>query len=740
MPITITDYPDPQAHVVEPVGRVSWMNTSHDVVRVEIDRRLGTGLPEQVAGVNGFLAATATVEMSTAGLVSEGLHLPWKAGRPKRGDLMDVFTGLGEAERRVIRGRVKEVHGSITDPTIEVVLVDRTDQLNRPMTIDPLNFRMPPFWDGGTFREIGLHPTYLTDRIARACRFYATPPLHADSIMSAPLAGSAWPERGELVAAQGFPTVVNRPSQRSAPWGLATTNIDARYEPDLSRTSGRLDKPAYFHFLTAPPFVGSEAQIRMEWPSGDHLMIRFDATTETRQQIWVEHRDAAFTSLSGVSVFLDGTGIGAEGAEVEIWVSPPGAPGEASPVYLAVNGVQQTDQFNSLWMPEEFLTTPVEYVRVVSDSLDKMRMGGVQVGFAPTRRPLNGWTRTALYETDHNDIWSGVPGIAGRTGLDLLREQTDKSLAALWIDSEARLRYRSMERLLYGPITGEDITVDNIEDLSWSEGGGAIHESVRFTWKQPTASRGIRQTIQVFEAGSIQIAPGGTYENLFHPETDVDWIDVAPLVKLPNNNTNPQEAELWARWMAGIGSWVSAVTENDDGEVEHVDVGLYSFSFVKIDPRTYRVRVTASSSIGQDKVLSLRSAGHGYLPEHRRSQQTPLGRGRTRVQWDVHDTLGAARGPANTGQYEFDADFWIQYDVTAQARADYLASRISTPGIVYHDVPVNPDDRRELADAHRLILEGHHRKVLCVGIKDRLTARERTQTLTLQDIEELEAA
>src|SRR5690606_31274261 len=154
-------------------ARVHWAGVWRDVVEVDVVSRWENSLPEQVAGATGMVAATADVVWSPGVLVSDDYRLPWDDGLPKKGDPVVIEMGHRDGSgvpvyARALTGVVDYTVGDAADDVVTSKIVDLTDQLNRSISIDPLHYRMPYVEDAPLMR-MGLHPTYVTDRIARYC-------------------------------------------------------------------------------------------------------------------------------------------------------------------------------------------------------------------------------------------------------------------------------------------------------------------------------------------------------------------------------------------------------------------------------------------------------------------------------------------------------------------------------------------------------------------------------------------
>lgn len=747
---TIPGYPDSKRLIQQPVGRVMLDNQWQQVKSIDLTRSLGTGLPAQIAGVDGLVSATGTVRIKDPklpGAVVSGFNLPWGA-RPgvRTGQGVNIELGDTGAYGRVLTGRVDDVTGSATSADLSFTVADRIDRLYREVSIPPLSERHPSP-EGFDHMRIGLHPTFVTNWIARHSGFHATPPLWADAVVSAPMVGSSWPEAGTIVRATGNPASNPYPRQRSTPWGLATSNLEALYRPNLDRATGRLNRWMYVHCLIAPPMVNAATQLRAQWPSGDYLTIRFFSNSPTAQWLQFAHVNAAGDIVSAGDIRILGEhNIGPGGAEVEVWIDGAADPNSMDSVVFRLNGVQQTDRLGELLIPAEFKTTPMDSVRFFVDGEDNIAVGGLQVGFANSIRHLSeahgAWERTAIIETETTGALQNVPAIVKRNALELLKEQAGGELAAIWIDGQGRFRYRSRERLLNAAPSFE-LDFNDIEGIDWSISRTAAMRKLTVKWMAPRTWRSTEPRIDLWQGNGGTILDGDLYEEIVHPEEGVDWINVDSVSEL--DNTGPL---LW-RFNNGYGSWVSGVLLDLDAEGSDREIPAppshYNTGFGRLDSKSYLIRVEPLGLNGRQLVL--RAPSYPTMPTVRQGINTPMLRGRGRVQWTEQETvIFDLTGPEyrDLPEYVHDAGHWVQTLGTAQGLGGAIGADVTDPRPVLSTVPlVKFDDRRELADVCIVRTPAGHPDLRCLVVKDEnsLTnesAIKRTQTLALQVIDEIQ--
>lgn len=752
----IDGYPDSKSLVTEPVARFIWADAAHDVTEMSVTRELGTGLPAQVAGTNDMVASTGSATVRTSDmLVTEGLHLPWETSGPQLGDDASLETGLlsGGVERRgrLLTGRVDASSGDVTDPDVQVDLVDWIDNFNRPISMDPLNFWHPPYNEGDPLLRIGLHPSYVTDRVARYCGFYATPRIMAsNSVLSAPLMGSAWPERGDLnvaeIAEGSGEDPDAYPTYTSTAWGLAVRNIEAQWTPFiLNQFTGQFDRPMFVRFLTGRVTGGSYSRVYLKWDGEAYSQSVAVAVSTTRGV------DVMALDTPGQDVH-DGLGGSrfnmpltademAAGADVSVWLTPNGTSAgvtigvrmDGGPVRTVTGSITTTSTIRNAVMQNIHLYSPTNSAPI----------GGLQVGFAGSPFDLHAWTRTSIIETEPDGQLLSMPAITNRNCLELLKEQAGAELATMWIDALGRFRYRSRQRLLAEPVS-DVITVDDIQSVSWSTKWDSVHSSVGVKYQRPIPRRANTYRVNVWQGSGISIEGSETYEEVIHPPDGEDWINVGPLRALVNSDGNAIY-----RYNIGRGSFLAGVIEYEDSEGAQQSFPAHSTymngSMTQLDNRSWLLRVVATN-LPAGYSTSLKVPGWALIWESGRDEGMPLIRAMLKVAWDDREVQGLPLGVASASSYEHDAGWWVQDEPTAQALADSLATFTQAPVPVMSDVEVTPDDRRELGDVYTVNFgdapDGRtypSLRTLCVGIKDNATPGKRTQTLTLQVIETMEA-
>lgn len=732
---TIAGYPDPNALTTEPVAVLHWDGPGADVTAVKVTAEIGSGLPAQVAGGADMVAATGSVTLSMGdGLVTEGVHLPWeddftpvRLGADARVS-MGYAHGGARAIAPVLTGVVdSEPSTDVTQREVSFDLVDRIDAFNQLISLPPLNFKHPPKEYGGPFMFIGLHPTYVTNTIARHCGFYSTPPMDMTTVFSAPTVGSLWPEVGTIIRADRSWGADMSPAWGSGPWGLGLRDGVAHYTPTPSTgTHTHLNgSPAYLTYLSAPHSTSQEYS-RMDgmW-AGYRLRLSHDTERAYLRII----NPATGETLSGINMSLPAGS--AEGFQVSarLWAN-----GDAT---LRVNDATTT---GTLTVPETMRTKSMIGALIEASATTGV-MAGAQIGFHTTRDPHD-WERTAIIETNPTGVWSGMPALVERNCLDLLKEQAGAELAGMWLDDLGRFRYRSLERMLSEPAS-ETLTLDHMLALKHTRTRQSSRRSVRLVYSRPYANRSRHYGALAKQLNGGTLAAGEELDEIIHPDSGVDWINVSPMYKLPMGSTSePPTGEMVTRWKAGQGSFTGAVKVVDNERASPTSPSWYDAGVSYIDDQSYRVgvrRVEAAWESGADLLLS--SPDWSSWPLDARAVNTPVVRAMLVQTWQEFSVMQTASGNQFQSEWVHDAGFWVQSDAVAQRITNYMAQATSGDTYVLQDIPVIPDDRRQLADV--VHVQVGSKKLRCLRVKrdDEYQAAptRRTQTLTLQVIEIQEA-
>lgn len=679
---TIPGYPDPHALVTSPVARVVWNGMVLSASEVSVTRGMVSGLPAQVAGGGGMMAATGSAVVDPfIGPVVEGLCLPTGDVRvPRPGDPVVIEMGLRDARGAEVyapqlTGRVDSVSGTVGDGAVQISVVDRIDRLDRTITLDPLYHLMPPRTPGLPRQEVQLYYTFLLDRMARHCGFHAIPPMPSTgtSLVYAPLMGSAWPERGTALwsrpAFEGLGEGYTMWAR--SPWGLSAYDLDVAYEP---RTGQTLSQPIYVSFLADIQGDGEAPLVDLGWTSGVRLRVQISATSLAVQTYGANSN--AFITRASLSHSYTGQVL------VSAWVYPTGQ------VRLQAGSTVGTGSIDLLG---EMATDYIKTVRVYAYGTS-IRIGAVRVGAAPAVFDLHDWTRTALMSFPKPNMWYIFPGLFGAKVLDVIKDWASATLGGGWLDEQGRLVLRHHYDLTTRtPVA--TLRVDQIDSAQWGIDWAAVKERVEIAFKRPVGQMRAAPFVQVWEGSNITLERGERHEELIHPPADEVWIGVA------DDGLRFAWHGVAAQVNSGRYSWVCAVTEDTAAGTEtQLDSSDAAGGLYRIDGRTWQIILSAPGvPAGQQAHYRFPDAAT-WLKVTYRGKASPVVRAHGLFSMEDMVTESAARGPAGAGTLTHEAGWWYQHPESAQGLAETLASDVTAARHVYSGVSIAPDDRLQIGD------------------------------------------
>lgn len=169
---------DNDSPVTEVSGEVVIDGSVVEASDLSVSRSIPSNLPDQVAGVGGYSAATGSATVLPAAPVSDRSPTPWGAQTAQPMAPVEVYARAGTSRARIFTGLVDKVSGSAAETATKVGMVDISDRLNRAVSLRPMCKIMPAVTTDGSTNErnCDLIPTYLVDKVLRECGFYATPP------------------------------------------------------------------------------------------------------------------------------------------------------------------------------------------------------------------------------------------------------------------------------------------------------------------------------------------------------------------------------------------------------------------------------------------------------------------------------------------------------------------------------------------------------------------------------------
>ena len=686
--------------VAEPDAKV-WVNgLEREAVEVSLTKNLG----DTLSGGDGLIAATGDVVLKPIQSDVEARQLtPWSPLALRAGHGVAVEIGYKGALAPSFVGVADGDAGGVGEP-LTLPVVDDFDQLNKTITLEPLMATMPPWYEDGGYRRIGITPTFVTSHILRLCGYYATPSSRGGTMLSATLNGSAWPDVGRVISCNASGEL---PTFNAAPWGQSSRGVLARYE--LIDTAN-IGAPIEIQCLVGDAGSSGNAHIDVVWSNGDYVRL---LVTPARAVYLAERRGG--TSVN-VAIFSSGQMAGAE--RVVARASQSG-----TWTLVADNGQSITvnRSFNKTTKPAHVdLNIPSQAAQI----------GGVLVGAHNTAAPT--FVRSAdLGVSAHPGSLTAIPSIIRRKASEVLREQAAAELAAIWLDDHGIVRWRNRYQLVAGSPVKILTSQASLLGLSWRTPDRHTSKKVVVTGRRPQTSRAPMSTITVYEGRKDTLVSRQESSIFMEADNDEDWV-------MPDLGAEwiDQSADRVGGFNRGRRSWVGMVRVKPDANGGSVETWVPGDDLVyeQIDPKTF-VCTLSAPVMASDETAELRSHSEDPIifPQYR-NVGLPLLRCYGLIQWlDV--SAEQDEGHRGSPEYVHDVSWYVQGDTMRARVAEAVASRVNNPQPILDDVPIIPDARLQLADIITLQdpdITGLDLRCLIEGIKISATEGQQDMSLTLR--------
>lgn len=724
-----------QAEVSDPRVRVYFRGQWWSPLDAEIVRELATRGPDQSPLGAPITEATGSLTLARPVFLSRKGWDAYASSPPRPGEPLSVQVSVdgGDTWVTVLVGQVDDAGGTVLDVGIRVGVVDLTDRLNVQLSHSPLNFRQPSPTDGLPYMCIGLHPVYYANLAARKAGFYATPPMVGGTAMvSAPMVGSMWPERGtitmsRLLDARGRTSwePSDSPEYRRTWWGLTVHNVFAVYRPlKVQSWAGQMTTAHGVRALVGP-VTSTISAVELWW---DRVSITTMVSTKgvavEIQSGWNADgtRRKAFERIRPLSADQI-----ADGFELKVWMLPDGV------ITISVDGDKSVHAAIPEW-PRESREEDMSDVRILAPSKGAP-LGGVQVVGDPTEGSFGPWERGFILDADPKGMIWGAPALERKPALDLLREMAAGELSSMWISEDGRLHYVAREPMDARPVTRR-FGAGEVSVAGWESARDSVVSSVEVNRRQPSLFQtrmNSRAWVQVWEGPRDTLEPGGTWDQVVRVPDDEDWFHV-------DGSFEDVVASAVANMNRGIGSWVGGTTisEGEDGPVEGVaPQSWYVGEAWRIGHRSYGVQFRYRPPAGVTADLSL------AVPElpnlHKRRVGTgPIMRARGLQTWaDMEPVVEEASSAVPSSVvHVHDGGWFIQSASAARRVAKRLALMLAQPIPAWGEVELlAPDLGVRLGDTVVLSISGTPAKQRVSGVRLSLTpGGGLVQTLTLRQL------
>lgn len=702
---------------------------------IQITRSLPRTFPGQSRRIGGITAATGTLVILPDGDFRERVETPWTATNtyPKLGSRVEIFIDHNGTEVRVFTGRVDRVKSGVTDPEIEVDVVDDFDRLNQQVTTSAVARMMPPLSTTGDERPraTGLLSTWVTDFAARGSGFYATPDMDGYCIISAPLQGSTWPERGNLRYSHRPSDVGNwskyHPGASVSDSRVYMTQVFAEYEPDRFNLpySGPItvERPLNITMVVGPR-QASSSYVGVIYSSGWMLRVAVSGSRNISAQM-VSPEGVAFTlayissgsagSYQVVTARWRPSGTGSIEATL---TTDTGA--SASGVNTAPRG-SRTEMFTSarVYAPEGC------YV------------AGAQVSFTGIVESAAQRFQRSFYHNPDSPMKNifVVPAMNYKPAVELLKDQMDAEGGALWIDEDGNLQCWGPNRLTTKAVDTTLNSREHILDLSWSLDGQEAHRKVIVRYREPAVSIASRSRLVAYEGTKEELEPGDVQDLWISPSNDEEWIMTDSTARTVYGDFNA------GKFNSGDGTFVGFTALKSNGDEIPILDGTDSsnqidISFEKVGARSFHVitSVNSLSSPAHRITTQSRTEDGAATKKAYRGRGLPLLRCMGKATWSTQEIDDGITGPSWATDYEHEASWFVQTKEHGLLLARDIAESTKTPIPLFQEVPIKPDIRLMVGDRVRLqdpVRTGISLLGVVVGIKHNHTPDDHKMTIDL---------
>lgn len=749
--VAAVSLPDPppgplvvNGEALAPIAWVMWRGQSWPVTNVEIDRAIQSPGPDQSPVGAKMTAARASVTLvRPLPLTVRGWNA-WIDGPPMPGEAVTIAASMDGGDTKYTRfvGEVDSSGGAINDMGVTMELVDHAGRLNRTWSHPALSFRQPSPLDGGRYLAPGIHPAYLTSAAVRRCGFLATPPMPATAMVSVPMLGSMWPERGTLEHCEILDKSENRgtvgddaPECVQTWWGLAVANTWARYRPHRpEERRGRLTTTMGVRMLVDPP-KDYPAFVELYWGGDTSVMIQV-RRQHVRVECQVGWRPNGWRRVTHTRTRTLTDAQRSTGFQLDVWLHYNGR------VEIVIDGDSHSYDTNLISWPEKMLTTDLQRVSVAVRPYSTI-IGGLVVASTANRSDLGEWKRNFYPEIDRDHMLWGMPAIESKPALELCTEQSEGMLSSMWIDERGILRYVE-RRPMDARKSVRTITEKDLVSAPWKLSRGSVATHVSATWRQPSMNHRRMSSghwMEVWESPKDALEPGQIWEQIVSVPDDEDWVWVDGSVQIIDTRgiavANTRRGSIMG------GTWTAEVTDAE-GKVTRVErdtsMSYLSAEAWRIGQRAFGVRVVYDIA-GRDTPYEAAMSMHDMTDKG--LSKSLVGRGlilraRGKQTWSNQSLPAEPTGASMPYREEHvhDGGIWLQSFLVAGRTMRRVALMLAQPIPVWGPVEMAvPDLSLSLGDTVTLSLDGVSKPQRVCGIRETYSPTDgATQTLTLRQL------
>lgn len=630
----------------------------------------GRDIPSRLPGSSGFQSASFKVTAVRGGDVSDRVAHPWNGGQwpPRPGARAEIWLGDGPGrDWRQVVGTVKNPTGESSSRQISFTVQDNYESLNRPVNMPALSSSMPALVDANYFIYNSLLSTFIVDWALRQAGRYSTPPYDNQSVVSATMQGSTWPERGTITYSQKQAPdggSESFPNWDITHYGRCVQNVDAQYEPNVwsgTLGGGRVTSHPVELTQEIVDIGPGSTFVRAYFPGGGQLGLAQNQSTVFARYYRPDGStaDLAVLPRSGLTratvrfSWSNGTLTG----EVR---------GQTTSSRIISSGTGTVSAGT--------LTGVIEQVRANGTGAQ----GAFQVAF-----PSTAWSKLTFRPSAR--IHAARTGINSFTGfrtqidvpaIDLLSDIADAELAQWWIDENDVLQWWDRGLLAQQPVKATLTGADHVSELSWSNDHDDLKRAVHVKYQAATPISRWRTTLTLWQGNSSTYYQGDVDETFINTPNDEIWlgVDVDSPVRYGRTAT-----EYWAI-NRGIRSVLGGIAVDDDGE--RLTNSIVQ-SLRRVTDETFVVETDVRTlSAGEQAALQFASDSDTdtSLWSRWRGKKLPILRGKKKIVFtDEMSTSSITATTTGAPDYTHNVGEFIQSQIYAGLTADYIAASVTNP-------------------------------------------------------------
>lgn len=667
------------------------------VAAVSVTRDLASPLPGQAARVGGQSAATASVEAYQGQIASNRVatpytHIDW----PTPGLRASVAVTDGVSKHQLFTGSVDGTQSSFAQSGITIPLVDDTDALSVPVSSRPLFREMPPNATDGSEaqRMTGLLNAYAVNLAARSAGFYNTPGMGGYCVLSVPLVGSTWPERGVLVDSYRASNIGEwarfHPGAYTdtTPGSVYATQCYARYKPDPRNL----------------PWSGG---ITAEHPLSITLCAR--ATQRGSSYVSCRWRGSTYDREIRLAITSERTIAGKiliEGAETNIVVLPGGDAGAWECVTLRVRRMSTNVlEFQITTDTGVVKTTRTEIGGTVMRNTlwDDARvyipegsgLNGVQINYTALATEAEQFQRTFHYRPDVPLTSLAVmPALVSVPAGDIISDQAAAECAAVWIDEDGMLQWQG-DRYMKSRAIVRTLTSKELADARLEMDKQDVRRKVTVKYTAWSTRTSRRSSIVVHEGSKDEYVARDYVELMINPPESQQWVQVDSTPREVYGDTNAGLLN------SGQGSYQGFTAVATDGtEILTAGAGKTTMNFVPAGPDAWKWTLDIQAlPPGAGRIRTATSSESvSYVKPTYQDKGLPLLRAMGIATAAPSEETSSALGPSWAPDLEHDVGWHIQDGAAAKSLAEKIATDLAAPKPQISDLVILPDPRLQLGD------------------------------------------